>query len=70
MWRKSPRKSIDDMVKELPDGDKRVICIEINKQSEKLCPICAHLTCTGNGANCEVEYWVTLDSISEIYIVS
>ena len=63
MW----RKSIDDMVKELPDGDKRVICIEISNQSEKLCLIGAYLPCRGNGANCETEYRETLDSIREIY---
>ena len=64
MW----RKSLDDKISELPDGDEKVMCIEVNVLAQKLCLICAYLPCRGGAMNCEQAYQEALDSIREIYI--
>ena len=64
MW----RKSLDDKISELPDGDEKVMDIEVNDLAQKLCLICAYLPCRGGAMNCEQAYHEALDSIREIYI--
>ena len=36
MW----KKSLDSMIRELPDGNERILCIEIDANPTKLCIIC------------------------------
>lgn len=61
------RKDLDDVVKELPDGNERIICIEVTTTSVKLCLICTYMPCRGGGVNCESEFQEALDILHEIY---
>ena len=63
MW----KKSLDSMIRELPDGNERILCIEMDANPIKLCIICVYLPCRGRGVDCEDLYHEALDCIREIY---
>ena len=61
------KKDIDGLVKELPDGNERIICLEVTTTSDKFCLICAYMPCRGRGTNSEADFHETLDTLHEIY---
>ena len=63
MW----KKSLDDKVKILPDGDERIICIELEEPQSMLCLICVYLPCRGRASSGELDFQESLDIIREIY---
>lgn len=64
MW----RKSIDNRITKLPDGNEKIICIEIIYSTAKLCLVCAYLPCRGRSTESETQFCDALDAIREIYI--
>lgn len=60
MW----NKKLKDSVYKIPDGGKRIVCIELQTESKKLCILNAYLPCRGRYS--EQEYAEVLDEIAEI----
>ena len=57
-------KNLTHHINKLPDGGKRVVCIEVNACSERLCIINSYFPCRGKGS--EDEYSECLDEVTEI----
>ena len=52
-------------IRKLPDGGRRIICIEVRTSDDLLCIVNCYLPCRGSGI--EADYVEALDEVSEIF---